>query len=90
MPCIIIKSRARRRCVYTKLTNTTRRYRVPLASDAWAHLFGFTFKHEALPDSKHQMFFMQEIIPVILHILERDENINILDILDAEFGPRAN
>jgi len=36
------------------------------------------------------MFFMQEIIPVILHILERDRRINIHDILDAEFGPRAN
>ena len=34
------------------------------------------------------MFFMQEIIPVILHILERDPRINIHDILDAEFGER--
>ena len=34
------------------------------------------------------MFFMQEIIPVILHILERDRRINIHDILDAEFGER--
>jgi hypothetical protein len=36
------------------------------------------------------MFFMQEIIPVIFHILERDPRIQIHDILDAEFGPRAN
>ena len=71
-----------------RASNTARRFRVPLASNAWATLFGFTFKHEALPDSKHQMFFMQEIIPVILHILERDPRIKIHDILDAEFGER--
>ena len=74
--------------MYAEFTNTTRRFRVPLASNAWAALFGFTFKHEALPDSNHQMFFMQEIIPVILHILERDPRIKIHDILDAEFGER--
>ena len=73
-----------------RASNTARRFRVPLASNAWATLFGFTFKHEALPDSKHQMFFMQEIIPVILHILERDPRIKIHALLDAEFGPRAN
>ena len=36
------------------------------------------------------MFFMQEIIPVILHILERDQRINIHALLEAEFGPGAN
>ena len=36
------------------------------------------------------MFFMQEIIPVILHILERDPRIKIHALLEAEFGPRAN
>ena len=76
--------------MYVEFTNTTRRFRVPLSSNAWATLFGFTFKHEALPDSNDQMFFMQEIIPVILHILERDQRINIHALLDAEFGPRAN
>ena len=63
------------------------RLRIPLASNVWAEIFGLTFEHQALPDSFDQLFFMQEIIPVAFHILEKDERIDIHAILDAAHGP---
>ena len=67
-------------------TNTPR-LRIPLTSNVWAEIFGLTFEHQALPDSFDQLLFLQEIISVAFHILEKDDRIDIHAILDAAHGP---
>ena len=42
-------------------TRRASRLRIPLASNAWAEIFGLTFEHQALPDSFDQSTAQEEV-----------------------------